>query len=197
MKKSLVLASLLVIGSTSAMAAKVGDTIIGVEFGGQHVSSTTTATNLTTGVSASASGSDNTTYEAIKVGKYIKYGRVGVTLGHGNSKNGVKSNYLGASYDYVFYNDSKFSPFIGAIVAYSKTTATGSGFTVNENGFSYGGEAGLTYDISSKFDLEIGARYLSSNASGDDTQTISGTPVKVTVNVDNITQYYFGVNYKF
>jgi len=189
MKKSLVLVSLLAIGSTAAMAAKVGDTIVGVEFGGQHANYTTTA------VSSSTSASENTTYEAIKMLKYIKYGRVGVSLGHANPKNGSKTNILGVAYDYVFYNDSKFSPFVGAVVSYSTTTA--AGFGSNINGLAFGAEAGLTYDISSKFDLEIGARYLASNASGNDTQTIAGTPINVTVDIDNITQYYFGVNYKF
>jgi outer membrane protein W len=130
MKKSLVLASLLLMGTTAAMAGKVGDTIVGAEFGAMHTSSTATATNLTSGASASESGSDNTTYEAIKLGKYYDYGRVGAALGHGNSKDGVDSNYIAVSYDYMFYNESKITPFIGASLSYAKATAKGDGFNV-------------------------------------------------------------------
>lgn len=197
MKKSLVLASLLLMGTTAAMAGKVGDTIVGAEFGAMHTSSTATATNLTNGTSASESDSDNTTYEALKVGKYFEFGRVGATLGHGNSKDGVDSNYIGLSYDYMFYNESKITPFVGASLSYAKATAEGDGFSVDETGVNYGAELGLTYDISNNIEFELGARFLASNMSGDDTQTISGTPVKVDIDVDNIQQYYFGLNYKF
>ncbi|MFK5938890.1 MAG: hypothetical protein QM497_10900 [Sulfurimonas sp.] len=124
MKKSLVLASLLLMGSTAAMAGKVGDTTIGAEFGAMHTSSTATATNLTSGANASESGSDNTTYEAIKLENYFDYGRVGLTLGHGNSKDGVDSNYIGMSYDYMFYNESKITPFVGASLSVSTKSDT-------------------------------------------------------------------------
>ncbi|MFK5937950.1 MAG: hypothetical protein QM497_06070 [Sulfurimonas sp.] len=82
-------------------------------------------------------------------------------------------------------------------LSYAKATATGAGFSVDETGINYGAELGLTYDISNNIEFELGARFLASNMSGDDTQTISGTPVKVDIDVDNIQQYYFGLNYKF
>jgi len=197
MKKSFVLASLLLVGSTGVMAANIGETVIGVEFGAMHTSSTGTATNLTTNVSGSATSSDNTTYEALKFGKYFGFGRVGAMFGHGNSKDGVSSNYLGVSYDYMFYNQGKFTPFVGASLSYAKATATGDGFMVDETGFNYGGELGVIYDIAKNIELELGARFLASNMSGNDTQTISGNPIKVNIDIDNIQQYYFGVNYKF
>jgi len=155
MKKSLVLASLLLMGTTAAMAGKVGDTIVGAEFGAMHTSSTATATNLTNGTSASESDSDNTTYEALKVGKYFEFGRVGATLGHGNSKDGVDSNYIGLSYDYMFYNESKITPFVGASLSYAKATAEGDGFSVDETEVNYGAELGLTYDISNNIELNL------------------------------------------
>jgi outer membrane protein W len=197
MKKSLAVASLLLIGATTAMAGKVGDSIVGVEFGAMHTNSTATVTNLTNGASASVSGSDNTSYEAIKLAKYYDFGRVGAVLGHGNSKDGVDSNYIGLSYDYMFYSNSKFTPFIGASLSYAKATAEGEGFSIDETGINYGAEVGLVYDISKHMEFEIGARFLASNMSGDDTQTINGTPIKVEIDVDNIQQYYFGLNYKF
>lgn len=177
-KKSLIIASLFLVSATSAIAAQVGDSIVGVELGGMY-----------TNTSGSSSNSNNTIYEAIKVGHYFTYGRAGMAVGHGNSHNGLETNYLGGLYDYMFYNDTKFTPFVGAVLAYSKSTIKDPNFTVNATGFSYGPDAGLTYEINREFDLEIGARYLASNISGNDAQTI--------VDIDNITQYYVGLNYAF
>lgn len=192
MKKSLLL-SLLLIGSTSAMAAKVGDKSVGIELGMSNTKSTAKTTNLNTGVSFSTTDTTKATYEAVKLGQYFEFGRVGVALGHINKKDDVSTNYVSAIYDYMLYNDSKFTPYIGGLVSYSDGTNNYSSFDFHETGFSYGAEIGLLYEISKSFDLEIGVRYLGSNVSGDDTVQ----NIKVNVDVDNITQYNFGLNYNF
>jgi hypothetical protein len=192
--KKVFLASMIVGAfATSMFAAKIGETSVGFEFGASNTNATTKATNLNTGVSASETGSTDTTYEGIKVGNYFDYGRVGVSVGHVNEKDNVSGNYLGLTYDYMFYNDSKVTPFIGGTVAYSDAPVDFSPLNFHETGMEYGGEIGILYDISKELDLEIGARYLASSASGN--QTVSN--IKVEVDVNTVMQYYFGLNYKF
>lgn len=185
MKKSLVCA--LIVGTTSLMAAKVGDVGVGFEFGGLN----SDATSKVNGVSSD--GDIDTTYEAIRVGKYFDFGRLGLAVGKINKDKGTDGAYIGVNYDYMFYNDSKFIPFVGGVVAYNKNTWEGNGISIDHNGMQYGLETGVVYDLNDKFEIEAGARYLKSNVKGD--TTVSGN--KIELEVDSDIQYYLGLNYKF
>ncbi|WP_457748730.1 opacity family porin [Sulfurimonas sp.] len=179
MKKSLgAVGLLLALSVTGAMAAKVGDNTIGVEFGSMKINST-----YNTSLINSSNFSEDKTYESIKFLKYIENGRVGIIFGHENTKNDINANYMGINYDYMFYNNSKFLPFIGGTANYTRRKDKNSSFT--ETGVSYGAEAGLLYMVTSEVDVEIGARYLMSNVSGNN------------VDIDDLTQIYFGINYNF
>ncbi len=191
MKKSMLLASLLLIGSTSVMAAKVGEMGISLEVGALN----SDAVSRVSGIESNADIS--TTYEALRFGKYFDFGRLGVAIGLINEDKGTDGKYIGINYDYMFYNDSKFVPFVGVAVAYNSNKWEGSGvnsgINIDHNGMQYGVEAGLVYDLSDKFELEVGARYSKSSVSGD---TTIGT-TKIEIDVDSSTQYYLSLGYKF
>lgn len=184
MKKEILLASMMLMASTSAMAAKVGESGVGLEFGALK-------SNATSSVNGVKSDGDlSTTYEALRYGKYYDFGRVGVSVGLMNEDKGTDGKFIGASYDYVFYNDSQFVPFVGASLGYSWNEAN---YDIKHNGFTYGVEAGLVYELSKELDLELGARYSKANIDGS--KVVSGT--NVTVDVESVTQYYISLGYKF
>lgn len=184
MKKSLLLASLLLIGSTSLMAAKVGEQGIGIEVGVMK-------TNAESRVNGVVSNGDlDTTYEALKYGKYYDFGRIGASVGIMNEDKGTDGKFVALSYDYMFYNDSQIVPFIGAHVGYSWNEAN---YDIEHDGSLFGVQAGVVYELSKELDLEVGARY--SKTSIDGSKTISGNVVNV--EVDSTMQYYFAVGYKF
>lgn len=184
MKKEILLASMMLMASTSAMAAKVGEQGIGLEVGVLK----SDATSSVNGVKYD--GDLSTTYEALRYGKYYDFGRVGVLAGIMNKDKGTDGKFIGANYDYMFYNDSKLVPYVGASVGYSWNEAN---YNIKHDGFTYGVEAGVVYELSKELDLELGARYLKTNIDGS--EVVSGA--NVTVDVDSTTQYYVSLGYKF
>lgn len=187
MNRVTLLASMLLIGSTSAMAAKVGESGIGLEYGALKSNAVSRVNGVT------ADGDLSTTYEALRVGRYFDFGRLGATVGKINEDGGTDGKYFGVNYDYMFYNEGKFVPFVGAVAAYSANTWKGSNMSIDHNGIQYGVEAGVIYDLSDKVEFELGARYLKSNVSGD--VTVAGN--KIEIEVDSVTQYYISLGYKF
>lgn len=184
MKKIVLNTSIALMLSTSAFAGKIGDYGIALEFGGLN----SNAKSSVNGVSSD--GDLSTSYESIKIGKYFDFGRVGASIGLMNKDKGTDGEFIGVSYDYMFYNETKLTPFIGASVSYSWNEAN---YDIEHNGFQYGPQAGIVYDITDKIELEAGLRYLESNVDGS--KNISGNTVKI--EVDNVIQYYIGIGYKF
>jgi len=184
MKRKIVLASMLVICSTSAMAAKVGEQGIGIEVGALK----SNAVSRVNGVESN--GDLSTTYEALRYGKYYDFGRVGASVGLMNEDKGTDGKFVALSYDYMFYNDSQIVPFVGAHMGYSWNEAN---YDIKHDGFVYGIGVGAVYEVSKEIDLEIGARYSKANIDGS--KVVSGT--NVTVEVDSTMQYYVSIGYKF
>ncbi len=184
MKKSLLIATLLLGFSTSVMAAKVGETVVGLEFGASKINATTTVNGVT------YDGDGSSTHEALSLGKYYSFGRVGV-YGQIVNNNDIKS--AGLTYDYMFYNDSKFVPFIGVSAGYNWYTAEGAGLAVDTTNFTYGVQAGVVYELSKTVDLEGGARYI--KTSTDDSGTVPANYILVPT--ESIVQYYLSLAYKF
>ncbi|NOQ31293.1 MAG: porin family protein [Helicobacteraceae bacterium] len=200
MKKSLVVASLLIMVSISANAAKIGDMTVGLEFGA--LNSNYTGTLVTGGNSVDSKQDHDTTFEAIKIGKYFDFGRVSATVGIGNKKDNTTQQYYAIGYDYIFYSESKLTPFIGGTIAYTTVDADNYGIfegtSMNYTGFNYGVDAGVIYAITKDIDFEIGARYLLSNVSSNEvTNTVSGTTYKFSGETNNVKQFYIGANYNF
>ena len=97
MKKSLVVASLLFIGSSALVAADIDNSwFVGGEFGAQNMKIKSTVTVL--GVTDSEKDTMKATYEAIKIGKNFEFGRLYGSLGKQNEKD-----------DFLFKFKSNFS----------------------------------------------------------------------------------------
>jgi len=206
MKKSLVVASFLML-SGSAVFADSNAWFVGGEFGGMSIhgkSSGSSDVHLANGdiiEGGSSSDTINTTYEAIKVGKYFDYGRIYGSIAYQNKKETMSSYTYGLGYDYLFRNKSDFTPFIGVNTSYSTAKIDDNDakeLSIDKpKGFNYGPEAGLLYAITKNTELEVGVRYMISNV--DDTSTVddSGTKVNLKMEDDRFIQYYLGLNYKF
>lgn len=195
MKKSLVVASFLML-SGSAIFADSNPWFVGGEFGGMNMKYKTAGTY--NGDSWDYSDRINSTYEAIKIGKYFDYGRIYSSVMRQNKKDYFSSWSLGLGYDYLFKNSSSFTPFIGLNALYTKGKDHFSGAIDNDldspKGFSYGAEVGLIYALTSHVDFEIGTRYMDS--SNVDDSAVNGAN-HGTFDGKTTLQYYFGVNYKF
>lgn len=205
MKKSMVVASLLLVGS-SVFAAEMGNNwFVGGEFGGMSIDTKVTGSAVIPAESINISGEEKdttkATYEALKVGKYFEYGRVYGTIGKQNKKDDFSSYSLGVGYDYMFKNKSDFTPFLGVNASYTKAKIDDEVIEIlsldKPKGFSYGIEAGFVYAATKNVELEMGVRYMKSNI--DESFSISdGTnSVNIKIEAENITQYYVGLNYKF
>ncbi|WP_333803437.1 OmpW family outer membrane protein [Sulfurospirillum sp.] len=207
MKKSLIVASLLMIGTSSALvAAETGNEwFVGGEFGGMsmHTKTSGSANIPSLGINTSGESKEtiNSTYEGIKVGKYFDFGRIYGNLSYQNKKDDLSSYTFGLGYDYLFKNKSAVTPFIGLNASYSKgkydnETAKDLGLD-KPKGFNYGPEAGFLYSVTKNTELEIGVRYMISDAK--DTFSIDdGTnQADIKIETEKVIQYYVGLNYKF
>lgn len=192
MRKSIVVASLVMMGS-ALMAADMGNGwFMGTEFGGMDIKMKATASSG--GTTASITDTMNTTYESIKVGKYFDNSRIYTALNYQNKKDDFSSWTWGLGYDYLMKNSSSITPFIGANASYIKGKVDDMPVLDKPAGFAAGVEAGFIYALSSKTELEAGIRYMNiSNV--EDSASISGVSVKL--EGKTATQYYLGINYKF
>ena len=206
MKKSLIVASLLLVGSSALVAADMDNSwFVGGEFGGMNIDTKIKGSLIvpSASINIDVEEKDTTkaTYEALKVGKYFEYGRVYGTIGKQNKKDDFSSYSLGVGYDYMFKNKSDFTPFVGVNASYTKAKIDDEvieNFSLDKpKGFSYGIEAGFVYAATKNVELEMGVRYMKSNI--DESFSISdGTnSANIKIEAENITQYYVGLNYKF
>lgn len=199
MKKSLVLATLLV--ATSVMATEAKNNW----FAGIGIGSTNAEYTISTVSTDDSSGS-----QTIAVGKYLgEAGRMHLNYTMYNEEAGVDVSSYGVGYDYLFYNNSKFTPFIGLSVGNFNYEASGlqaamtsAGLTASKDkldmsGIYYGAQLGGLYEITKSFDIEFGLRLL--QTTGDDSVAITSgaTTVNITAEVDAATQWYIGANYNF
>ena len=202
MKKGLILASMLMLSSTVLVADSAKEWFIGGEFGGTNVNVNVKVSELTTGTNNSEDVSYKPTYEAFKFGKYYKTGRLYGFYAHQNKKDETTADTIGIGYDYLFKNFGKVVPFVGAQAMYTKVKF---GFE-NDNdrkksneinsrkGFGYGIGVGVIYPVTESVEVEAGIRYVKTDIEYSETYT-NGNSAKI--EIEDFTQYYLGVNYKF
>ncbi|QFR43013.1 outer membrane protein [Sulfurimonas xiamenensis] len=100
------------------------------------------------------------------------------------------SAFYGVGYDYLIGNGA-LKPFVGAFVGYG-SAEDDEGY-VDMSGTVYGGQIGLNYAINENFSAEAGYRYMKSNM--DD--NIVESDINVNIEIDEIKNWFVGVNYKF
>lgn len=202
MKKSLIVASLLMLGTSSALiAAETGNEwFVGGEFGGMSIHTKTSGSENGVAIDDLKDTIDST-YEGIKVGKYFDFGRVYGNVSYQNKKDDLSSYTFGLGYDYLFKNKSGIIPFIGLNASYSiaKWDRDGaSELSVDKpKGFNYGPEAGLIYSVTRNTELEIGVRYMISDVKDTGSVDIAGDKINAKLESEKVIQYYIGLNYKF
>ncbi len=206
MKKSLIVASLLLVGSSALVAADMDNSwFVGGEFGAMNIDTKVKGSAVipaeSINISAEEKVTTKATYEALKIGKYFEYGRVYGSLAKQNEKDDFSSYTLGVGYDYMFKNKSDFTPFLGVNASYTKAKIDGELYDVlsldKPKGFNYGVEAGFVYVMSKNLELEMGVRYMKSNIDESFSFSDGTNSANIKIEAENITQYYLGLNYKF
>ncbi|MCF6309552.1 MAG: porin family protein [Sulfurimonas sp.] len=175
--------ALAVLLATGLMAADSG-VYVGVDLGNTKFDIEASAAGVTAG------DSDSGGSQTLKVGYYFDANsRTSVYYQNINVDGGDAANY-GIGYDYLI-GSSAIKPFVGGIIGYG--TATDDSINADISGLTFGGQVGVNYAFNENFSAEAGYRYMKSNM--DDTVTVSGVDVKL--EIDPISNWFIGVNYKF
>ncbi|MDE1167170.1 MAG: hypothetical protein PW845_17775 [Pseudomonas sp.] len=114
------------------------------------------------------------------------------------SHNGIKlrqENLLG-SYDRLFPVASATQLFAGASAGLTKLSQESSGYSRDTNvGYAIGAQAGVLQQVSSNVSLELGYRYLRTNASTE--MAPHGGVKQGSMNLTSSAQTYLSANYAF
>lgn len=174
--------ALAVLLASGLMAADSG-IYVGVDVGSTEFDMEASA------LGTSASSSDDGGSQTLKVGYYFDANnRAAISYQNINIDDGDAATFS-IGYDYL-YGTNDIKPFIGAIVGYG--TAEDS-TDIDISGLIFGGQVGVNYAFNENFSAELGYRYMKSNM--DDTVRVTGIDVKL--EIDEISNWFFGVNYKF
>lgn len=142
-------------------------------------------------------GRDNTW--GVRLGQQNNQGRYYATYDNvSGSHNGIKlrqENLLG-SYDLFFPVGGSTKLFGGATAGLTKMTQEASGFSRDKNiGYAIGGQAGVLQQVSRNTSVELGYRYLRSNASTEMSEH-NGSK-KGSLSLNSSAQTYLAANYAF
>jgi len=136
------------------------------------------------------SSEDDGGSQTLKVGKYIdENSRVAVFYQNVNADD-ADVGILGVGYDYLI-GDAPLKPFIGAFLGYGSYDV--ESVDVDISGIVYGIQAGVNYEINTNFSAEAGYRIMKSNM--EDSIDVLGHTL--TFEIEDIRNWYIGLNYKF
>lgn len=142
-------------------------------------------------------GKDNTW--GVRLGQQNSQGRYYATYDNvSGSHNGIKlrqENLLG-SYDLFFPVGGSTKLFGGATAGLTKMTQEAAGFSRDKDiGYAIGGQAGVLQQVSQNTSLELGYRYLRSNASTEMSEHHGSK--KGSLSLNSSAQTYLAANYAF
>ncbi|MHC8318279.1 hypothetical protein [Pseudomonas sp. LB3P31] len=135
----------------------------------------------------------------VRLGRQNNDGRIYATYDYvSDSHSGIKirhENLLG-SYDKFFPVGDTTKLFAGATLGLTKMTQESSGFSRDSDiGYALGGQVGVLQQVSKNTSLELGYRYLRSNASTEMRER-SGSK-QGSLNMISSAQTYLAANYAF
>lgn len=138
----------------------------------------------------SEGGTDDGGSATLKVGYYFdKNSRVYGSYQNVNTDGGDTFS-VSVGYDYL-YGSNDFKPFVGVIAGYGSSSDDDG--VMDISGAVYGAQVGVNYAFNANFSAEAGYRYMKSNM--EDSMSEEGVDVKV--EIDPISNWFVGVNYKF
>lgn len=169
--------------SGAVMASESGY-YVGAEVGRTH----TKAADIISGIEDKASS--NRVSEGLNLGIYLnENNRVYLAYQHVNADSNKEipatTNIYSIGYDYL-YGSSTLKPFVGAIIGYS----TYKDGTFKVDGMAYGAQVGIDYKIHDNIAVDIGYRYLDSDAKGTN---FSGGESPIY----SYQTFFIAANYKF
>lgn len=139
----------------------------------------------------SAEESDDGGSVTLKLGHYFdKNSRAFISYQNINVDGG-DAYHAGIGYDYLI-GDNDIKPFIGGFIGYGSFEDDDLP-SLDVAGVVYGAQAGVNYAVNENFSVEAGYRYMKSNM--EDIITVDGVDVKL--EIDPISNWFIGVNYKF
>ena len=209
MKKSLIVASILLAGST--LFAGDIKPFVGIDLSNVEIDYTKEIHNAMNNVDSTLilplNESIKDTAVGFKLGaiilnkhrsyiSYIKY----------SSEDGSAINTL-FNYDYLFKSNEYMTPYIGIHAGRSEIEVElYDDFKISQSGTAYGIQGGIIYNATANIDLEIGVSYTmidadiikspTTNASFNNGKIIFNN-VQVTSEVENASRAFVGLNYKF
>jgi hypothetical protein len=134
--------------------------------------------------------SDDGFSQTLKLGYYLNKNSRVLAFYQNVNTDGGDTFFYGAGYDYLIGNEA-MKPFIGVMAGYGSQKDDEG--IADISGAIYGIQVGFNYAFNENFSAEGGFRYIKSSM--EDTATVYDEDIKVEIN--NITNIFFGVNYKF
>lgn len=139
----------------------------------------------------SAEESDDGGSVTLKLGHYFDKNSRALICYQNVNVDGGDSYHVGIGYDYLI-GDNDIKPFVGGFVGYGSAEVDDIP-ELDISGVVFGAQVGVNYAINDNFSVEAGYRYMKSNM--EDSITVSGVDIKV--EIDPISNWFVGVNYKF
>lgn len=198
MKKSLVMASLVMASTSSMMAMDLQYFLgAGVERANANFKADVSAPSI--GYSETFKEDDNDTSLKLKVGVIIDKAHR-ISLSHSKfSGTDTDVTIILGNYDYLIPINNEFRLYTGVHAGnaeYKETNIDIIG-TTKMSGLAYGAQVGALYDITKNIEFELGLAYTKYNVDKTINWVDTGVDVSGKFELEDSTSMFAGINYKF
>ena len=138
----------------------------------------------------SETGSDDGGSQTFKLGYYFDTNNRASVFYQNINADGADASNVGIGYDYLI-GDNDLKPFVGLMLGHGSFNL--DDFPVDIAGMTYGAQFGLNYTVQEGLSFEAGYRYLRSSME----DSISGPGGTAKVEINPLTNWFVGANYKF
>ena len=196
MKKSLVMASL-IMASTSSMMAMDLQYFLGAGANRVDNDSKTTVNVPSVGISDSSSDSFKDTGLALKTGVILdKKHRISIAYSD-YSKNDIDATTITGNYDYLIPMNNEFRLYTGLHLGNTSMKMNDVDLGLKASGLVYGAQVGAIYDITKSIEFELGLAYSKYNVDKTISVTNGNDYVSEKLELEDSTSMFAGINYKF